>query len=68
LALLFPDQKAFDRKEWCDHTVKQIREWFIREKLLLKDAFKMIDKDGDGFIGERDLSEFLLNKMQFPSK
>jgi len=56
LAQIFPDKKHFERKEWCDQTVKQIREWFIREKLLLKDAFKLIDQDGDGCISERDLS------------
>lgn len=68
LTLLFPAQKAFDRKQWCDHTTKQLRQWFIREKLILKDAFKLIDRDGDGYISERDLSEFLLNRLQFASK
>jgi hypothetical protein len=68
LALLFPNPKSELVYNWYEATVKDIREWFIKEKLLLKEAFRMVDRDGDGWISEKDLSMFLLNRMRYPGK
>lgn len=67
ISMFFPDPKSEDKERWSQTAAKNVREWFIREKLLLKDAFKAMDRDGDGYISEKDLSIFLLNTLRYPS-
>lgn len=40
----------------------------MHEKLTIEDAFRVMDKDFDGFIGKKDIEAFLLEVLHVTPK
>lgn len=54
-----------DNWVWQVQTITKIREWFKEEGISLYDAFRLVDKDFDGFINKIDLKNFLREVLHF---
>jgi len=40
--------------------VEKIKRWFASSKLTVEDAFKVIDRDADTYLNDKDLHTFLV--------
>jgi Ca2+-binding EF-hand superfamily protein len=49
-----------EKFDWAEKTLKRIKEWFGSSSLTAEDAFNLIDRDGDTYLSEKDLHEFLV--------
>ena len=45
--------------DWVQDCLGKIKKWFAESKMTSSKAFKLIDKDGDSYISEKDLQQFL---------
>ena len=52
--------KKEENWDWTVNTLERIRSWFKEEGITVDDAFRVIDRDFDGFIGKEDVQEFLI--------
>lgn len=54
-----------DNWSWQIFTINKIREWYKSEGIALYDAFRLVDKDFDGFINKNDLKNFLSEVLHY---
>lgn len=57
-----------EKFDWVSQCIQQIREWFSKSNLLPGDAFKVVDRDFDGYITEKDLITFLTETLKYQLK
>ena len=60
-----PVVETFD---WVEECLGRLKDWFGRSNLLPADAFKVVDRDFDSYIGEKDLSGFLQDNLKYQPK
>ena len=54
-----------EKFDWVEDCFRKIKEWYQNSKLTIPKSFKLIDSDGDSYISETDLQEFLLEKIKY---
>lgn len=57
-----------EKFDWVKVCIQSIRDWFGRSGLLPADAFKVVDRDFDGYITEKDLNTFLVDTLKYQQK
>ena len=57
-----PIEEKFD---WVEGCIEKIKDWFSRSNLLPADAFKVVDRDFDSYIGGKDLMGFLQDTLRY---
>lgn len=55
-----------DNFDWELSVVDQIAKWIATKSLNAEEAFKVFDKDFDGFISKQDLRTALVNNVGIP--
>lgn len=60
------NQKGFkegssDNFDWEYDVIEQIKQWVMKERITIEEAFKSFDKDFDGSINKNDLKWGLIN-------
>lgn len=59
---------VFETFDWVEECLGKLKEWFGRSGLLPADAFKVVDRDFDSYIGSKDLSGFLQDNLKYQPK
>lgn len=54
-----PKTETFEKFDWVEDTLAKIKSWYKSSNLTLEDAFKIIDKDSDTYLNEKDIIAFL---------
>jgi len=54
-----------EKYDWAEHALSQIKQWHHQSKLTPEDSFRILDKDGDTYINEKDLHDFLIEKLKY---
>lgn len=54
-----------ERFDWVDECLERLKSWFSKSNLLPPDAFKVVDRDFDSYIGSKDLSTFLVENLRY---
>jgi|JI61114C2RNA_FD_contig_41_2265277_length_4231_multi_3_in_0_out_0_8 Ca2+-binding EF-hand superfamily protein len=57
-----------EKFDWVKVCIQSIRDWASRSGLLPADAFKVVDRDFDGYITDRDLNTFLCDTLKYQQK
>lgn len=57
-----------EKFDWVTACIQSIRDWFGKSGLLPTDAFKVVDRDFDGYITDRDLVAFLSDTLKYQLK
>ncbi|KAL4493987.1 hypothetical protein ABPG72_022004 [Tetrahymena utriculariae] len=57
-----------DNFDYQYQLIKQIQEWFAVQNMSSLDAFRIADKDFDGYVNRDDLKKFLLENVNVSSK
>ncbi|EAR88078.2 EF-hand protein (macronuclear) [Tetrahymena thermophila SB210] len=57
-----------DNFDYQYQLIKQVQEWFAIQNMSSLDAFRIADKDFDGYINKEDLKKFLLENVNVSSK
>ncbi|EGR32802.1 hypothetical protein IMG5_070330 [Ichthyophthirius multifiliis] len=60
--------KKEDDWEWTKDVLAKIKNWFREERLTIQDAFRVFDKDFDGYISKEDLQNFLKDVLKISEK
>jgi hypothetical protein len=63
-----PNLTQSENFHWVDEAVARLKDWFSSAHLTIEDAFKLIDKDGDTYINEKDLHSFLVEKLKYQER
>ena len=53
---------------WVDSCINRMREWFNKAGLLPADAFKVVDRDFDSYLNNKDLTGFLEETLKYNPK
>lgn len=54
-----------EKFDWVENCLAKIKDWFSKSNLLPAEAFKVVDRDFDSYIGSKDLIEFLQNTIKY---
>lgn len=57
-----------EKFDWAEQVVERIKKWYGESRLTLVDAFRVIDRDGDSYLSEKDLHGFLVEKLGFKER
>ncbi|KAL4476370.1 hypothetical protein ABPG74_010103 [Tetrahymena malaccensis] len=57
-----------DNFDYQYQLIKQIQEWFATQNMSSLDAFRIADKDFDGYVNREDLKKFLLENVNVSQK
>lgn len=57
-----------ERFDWVEECLEKVKSWFSKSNLLAPDAFKVVDRDFDSYIGAKDLSTFLVENLKYQPK
>lgn len=66
--ILEEPRKLFDNFDWEVAAMDKMREWRAENKLDLRQAFRIMDTDFDGFIGLHDLKQFLITILRYQAE
>ena len=53
-----------DNMEIIYDFINQIRDWFLREHITEEDAFRVFDKNYNGYLKQSDLKYFMQNILK----
>lgn len=48
--------------------MSRIRDWHSGSGLTVEDGFRVLDSDGDGYLNEKDLHDFLVGKLRYQER
>lgn len=54
-----------EKYDWVEQCFERIQSWFKSSGFTIEKSFKLIDRDGDSYISEKDLHEFLVDKIKY---
>jgi hypothetical protein len=57
-----------EKFDWVELCLARIKEWHTQSGLTIEDAFKLIDRDADTYITEKDLHYFLREKLKYQER
>lgn len=59
-----PKVQAFEKFDWVQQVLARIKDWYTNSKLTLEDSFRVADKDGDTYLNEKDIINFLIEHIK----
>lgn len=54
-----------EKFDWIEQCFARIKEWYQGSGLPIHKSFKLVDRDGDSYISETDLHDFLIEKIKY---
>lgn len=63
-----PNGVVSQKFDWVENTLDKIKTWFSGSSLTAEDGFKLIDKDNDGYLSQKDIHDFLIEKLKYQER
>ena len=60
--------EVFEKFDWVEDVMQKIKHWFVTSRLTLEDAYRLIDKDADTYLNQKDIITFLLDQLKVPTR
>lgn len=54
-----------EKFDWVEQCIQKVKLWLKESGLSLKNSFRLVDRDGDSYLNEKDLTTFLMEKIKY---